>query len=102
MTEQAGPDRTGPAILDIGQGIGALLLHAPAFLKGREIEISLVDDASRRVHTAVLEREWGGRRTHTAIFARLKAGDYVVWGLDGQARSRVAIVDGGVTELDWR
>ena len=45
-----------------------------------------------------------GARTqlNTAIFARLAAGHYIVWGADGQARSRVAIVDGGVTELDWR
>jgi hypothetical protein len=102
VTEQAGPDRTGPAILDIGQGIGALLLHAPADLRGVEIEVSPVDDPAQRVHTEVLRREWGGRRTHTAIFARLAPGDYVVWAPDGRPRSQVVIGDGSVTEIDWR
>ena len=102
MTDPAGPDRTGPAILDIGPGMGALLLYAPAALQGREIEVSPVEASLQRAHTEVLERVWGGLSTHTAVFAALEPGSYVVWGVDGNARSRVTIRAGSVTELDWR
>ncbi|TMB89258.1 MAG: phospholipase [Chloroflexi bacterium] len=102
MTDQAGPDRTGPAILDIGPGVGALLLYAPPALQGRVIEVSPVNEAARRTHTEVLERVWSNLRAHTAVFAALPPGDYLVWGVDGTARSRVTITAGSVTELDWR
>jgi hypothetical protein len=102
VTDRAGPDRNGPALLNIGPGVGALLLYAPATLRGLEIEVSPVGDAQRRTHTVVRERVWGAVSAHTAVFAELSPGDYDVWGTDGAVRSHVTIVEGGVTELDWR
>ena len=41
MTETVpGPSGPGSVVLEIGEGIGALVLDAPAGLIGREIEIS--------------------------------------------------------------
>ena len=102
MTEQAGPDRNGPALLDIGRGRGALLLLCPAELMRREIEVSPVGADQQRVHTEVLRRVWGGLTAHTAVFAELSPGEYTVWGINGTPRSRVTVQEGVVTQVDWR
>jgi len=55
--EAAGPSAAGSVVLDIGAGMGALVLFAPAHLDGVEIEISAAEDqTARRTHSRVRKR----------------------------------------------
>jgi hypothetical protein len=81
--------------LDIGSGRGALVIYPSERYRGREIEISTVDESKSHTHTGVHERSTHAGPTLTAIFGSLPAGEYVVD--DGEAT--VMIADGEVTEL---
>jgi hypothetical protein len=88
-------------VLEIGEHLGALIVHADAALHGTEIEISPSDDDFARSHKDVLEREIDGRPAFTAVFDQLPAGTYTLW-RNGAARARdVTIAGGVVAELDW-
>jgi hypothetical protein len=89
-------------VLEIGDGVGALIIHAPPAMHGIEIEISPAEQDSRRSHKEVLERRTTDGPAFTAVFDGLAAGTYTLW-LQGQARTRgVRINDGAIVELDWR
>ena len=94
--------RTTPALLDIGQDIGALVLYTGAELRGREIEVSPTGDDTNRVHTAIHERRVNGRTIFAGIYLALREGDYTIWGESGQPAGRVTIVGGKVAAVDWR
>jgi hypothetical protein len=97
-------DRPHPefVVLDIGDGVGALIVHADPRLHGVEVEISPAGDDGRRSHKEVLERRLGDRPAFTAVFDGLPAGRYTLW-VDDEARARnVSIDDGAIAELDWR
>jgi hypothetical protein len=88
-------------ILDIGQGLGALIVHTDAEMVGVEVEISAAGQDDRRSHKEVLEREIGGRPAYTAVFDKVGAGSYTLW-VDDVARERdVQIGSGAVAQLDW-
>ena len=63
MTEPAaGPSGPGTVVLELGAGIGALILYTPADLDGAEIEISRDDDpGARRTHSQVRQRHMADR-----------------------------------------
>jgi hypothetical protein len=88
--------------LDIGDGRGALVLYPGERFRGREIEISPVDDSRPRVHTGVHERATHARSLLTAIFGSLPAGDYVVWEDAVTAGPVVTVPDAGVAEVTLR
>jgi hypothetical protein len=72
---------TETVVLDIGEDIGALVLYTPADLFGHEIEVSPLGppgSATRRTHSAVLERSCNGRVFYAAVYPELRAGDYQV------------------------
>jgi hypothetical protein len=98
----AGPDTTGPAVLDIGPGAGALIVYTGSDLRGREIEVSPVDRTALRTHTVILERTMAGRCIHAAVFVELAPGDYTLWGADPSQTCRVTIAAGEVSAVDWR
>jgi hypothetical protein len=88
-------------VLEIGEDVGALIVHANAALHGAEIEISPTGADSLRQHKEVLERRAAGGAAFTAVFDGLPAGSYTLW-LEGTARAReVAIAGGAVAQLDW-
>jgi len=88
-------------VLDIGDDIGALVLHTRAEMLGVEVEISATGQDDRRSHKDVLEREIGGRPAYTAVFDKVREGTYTLW-LDDVACQRDVVVSGGaVAELDW-
>jgi hypothetical protein len=88
-------------VLEIGEDVGALIVHAGRELHGVEIEISPAEDDGRRSHKEVLERDAGGTSAYTAVFDQLPAGVYTLWS-EGVARIRGVNVAGGqVVELDW-
>jgi hypothetical protein len=102
VTEHAGPGVTGPAVLDIGPGMGALIVYTGASWQGLEIEISPRDEPRRRTHTAVLERQMVGRTVHAAVFAELAPGAYTLWEPEPDTTHDVEIIAGQVFELDCR
>jgi hypothetical protein len=88
-------------VLEIGEDVGALIIHADAETHGLEIEISPADDDEHRSHKEVLERDAGGRPAYTAVFDQLPAGTYTLWS-EGVARLRGVNVAGGqIVELNW-
>jgi hypothetical protein len=88
--------------LDIGDDIGALIVHADGHLHGVEVEISRAREDERRSHREVLERSIAGRPAFTAVFDGLTAGTYTLW-IGGKARTRGVTIEGGaITQLDWR
>lgn len=55
-----------------------------------------------RTHVAVRERRGPSGVRYAAIYPGLLAGQYTIWGTDGEAVDTVSIVGGEVTQLDWR
>ncbi|WP_376795181.1 phospholipase [Thermogemmatispora sp.] len=90
-----------PVVLEIGGEIGALILYTDPELRGKEIEVSPVQEPQKRTHTAVLERRLNGKQLFAAVFAALPAGLYTLWDLAGQPAGTVAIEGGRVNEINW-
>jgi hypothetical protein len=103
MTEPLpGPSSAGSVVLDVGAGIGALVLHTPAALDGHELEISPHGDpAARRTHSQVRERRTGGDAQYAAVYPGLAAGDYTLWRDATTPAGTVTINGGHVTTYHW-
>src|SRR5919198_4754716 len=87
-------------VLEIGEGLGALIVHAGAELHGAEVEISSSGADGKRQHKEVLERKIDGEPAFTAVFDGLAADRYTLW-VAGRPRARdVAVRGGEVAELD--
>lgn len=100
-----GPSTSGSVVLELGPGIGALVLHTPPELDGAEIEISLdtppAEPASMRTHSQVRQRLTGGGTQFAAVYPGLAAGDYTIW-RDASSPAMTVTVDGGqVTTARW-
>lgn len=88
-------------VLEIGEGVGALILHTGPEMHGVEVEISPAEDDSRRSHKQVLERFIGGRPAYTAVFDQLPTGRYTLWS-DGAPRVRNVVVGAEeIAQLTW-
>ena len=88
-------------VLDIGDDIGALILHTDAEMHGVEVEISATGEDHRRSHKDVLEREINGRPAYTAVFDNIREGTYTLWVDDVACERNVVVAGGTVAELDW-
>lgn len=89
-------------VLDIGEDIGALIVHTSPDMHSVEIEISPSGQEERRTHKQVLERNMGDRPAFTAVFDGLAAGSYTLW-VDDEPRARDVEIEGGaIAQLDWR
>jgi hypothetical protein len=100
--ESAGPAPRGPAVLDIGGGTGALLVIVPAALLRTEPEVSPVDHPDARTHTGVHERSLHGETLPVALYPSLSAGLWTLWAEGPCPTITIEILDGQVTEVDWR
>ena len=92
---------TGSVVLDIGDDVGALLIHTGPDRVGEEIEVERVGDG-HRTHVAVLRRRVGATVAHAAVYGDLSNGDYAVLGAGGRVVDRVHVDGGRITVLDWR
>jgi hypothetical protein len=126
MQEPAlGPSFSGSVVLELGPGIGALLLHTPPELDGAEIEISLVDEHAhghdhegdhgqphdhdhdhdhqhgRRTHSQVRPRRTANGTSYAAVYPGLKAGKYTVWRDASRPALDVVIESSQVTIAWW-
>lgn len=93
---------TEAAVLDIGENIGALIIHCRPELRGKQIDISSQETPWQRVHTNVLERRADNRPVFAALFFSLLAGNYLIWGNKTEPVGEVAITGGQIAEIDWR
>jgi hypothetical protein len=98
----AGPSGPGTVVMELGAGIGALVLYTPAGLDGLEIEISRDDDpADPRTHSRVRARHLGRVTQYAAVYPDLAAGRYTIWRDEHQPASAVTITGGQVTSCEW-
>jgi hypothetical protein len=103
MREGDRPQRPSEGILlDIGEGVGALVIYTKPAFGGREIEVSRTDGDGRRIHTEVLERLLNGQSVFAAVFAALPQGTYRIWREGHDPADEVSIHSGEVAERDWR
>jgi hypothetical protein len=89
-------------MLELGPGVGALVLHTGADLHGKEIEISLAGHDDERSHKQVHERPVAGRPLYGAVFDSLPAGDYTLWLDDRPLRRYVAVTGAAVTDISLK
>jgi hypothetical protein len=95
----------GAVVLDIGDGIGALVVLMPAALAGVEIEARPlgVPAPGHLPHVAVLARPLpGGEPVHSAVFADLPAGTYELSERpSGPVRLTATVTGGAVADAVW-
>jgi hypothetical protein len=104
MTECVpGPSGAGSVVLDLGPGIGVLVLDTPAELAGREIEVSPASGGpgAHRTHSLVRERRTGAGTSYAAVYPGLAAGDYTLWGDATTPAGTITIDSGQVTWHRW-
>jgi hypothetical protein len=88
-------------VLDIGDGVGALIVYTTGDLDGREIEVSQLG-ATARIHTVIHARDLDGRTIYAGVFPSLPEGDYILWSDDPTRNRTVTIASGVVAEVDLR
>jgi len=98
-----GPTGPGSVLLEIGDGAGALVVHAPPDTVRAEIEIRRAGCDWTGLHTAVRERRVRQQVFYAGLFASLEAGQYEIrWRDRCDARrasaQRVVVKPGEVTE----
>jgi len=86
-------------MLDLGPGVGALVLHTGADMHGMEIEISPAGSDEDRSHKQVHERPAGGRPLYAAVFDSVAAGEYTLWLGGAPLRRHVAVAGASVTDI---
>jgi hypothetical protein len=89
-------------MLDLGPGVGALVLHTGREMHGMEIEISLAGHDDQRSHKQVHKRPVVGRPLYGAVFDSLPEGDYTLWLDDQPLRRNVAVAGAAVTEISLK
>ena len=95
------PSGQGTVMLNIGAGIGALIIHTPGRLHGHEIEVSPVTDPTRRTHAAVRARLVRGGASFAVVIDSLPAGRYTVWRDPVTPMAEIDVPEGGVAEFSW-
>ena len=89
----------GSVALDLGPGVGALVVRADGAAAGEELQIQSVDCATStyRTHAVARPRRLGTSTVTAAVFPAVPAGRYAVWRTPG-AVVVVEVVGGGVME----
>jgi len=86
-------------LLDLGPGVGALILRTGADLHGAEVEISPAGRDEDRSHKQIHERPVAGRPLYGAVFDSLPAGEYTLWLDDRPLRRHVSVAGAVVTDI---
>jgi hypothetical protein len=95
------PSGQGTVTLNIGAGVGALVVHTPGSLHGHEIEVSPVGEPAARTHAAVRARYVRGGAVWSVVIDGLPAGRYVVWRDPDTPLTEVDVPSGAVAEVNW-
>ena len=113
----AGPSGPGTVVMELGAGVGALILYTPAGMDGEEIEISRDAEpgaagapgtpgapgapGSRRTHSRVRPRHMPGETRYAAVYPGLPAGRYTAWRDQLHPATAVVITGGQVSTCRW-
>lgn len=95
------PSREATVVLDIGDGVGALVVTTPPSLAGVEIEIAPRGSRSACMHTEVRERLLPEGTVYAGVFPAVGEGGYVLLDADGALRRELEIRSGRVTDVAW-
>ena len=95
------PSGQGTVVLNIGAGIGALVVYTPGRMHGREIEVSPVADPATRTHAAVRARYVRGGVCFSMVLDSLPAGRYVLWRDPVTPLAEIDVSGGAVAEFTW-
>jgi hypothetical protein len=93
------PSGQGTVLLDIGDGVGALVVHTESALNGVEIEIARRGESHQLVHTEVRERVLPEGSTYAGVFPAIADGEYTLLPVAGNPAVDLTIRSGRVTEL---
>lgn len=96
------PSGQGTVMLDIGAGVGALVIHTPGRMHGHEIEVSPVGDPANRTHAAVRARYVRGGVLWSVVIDGLAQGRYVIWQDPVTPLTEVEVAGAAVTEWEWQ
>jgi hypothetical protein len=107
--DAAGVSAPGSVVLDIGPGVGALVLHTPPDLEGAEIEISLAAHGAARTHSQVRKRVTSGKSgasadtdvSYAGVYPSLAAGSYTIWRDADTAAGVATVPEAQVTTWHW-
>jgi hypothetical protein len=94
--------RSQSVVLDLGDGIGALIVHTDPELLGVEVEISPTGADGNRQHKEVLQRTIGQATVNVLVYDNLPEGNYTLWIGEVALASNVRIESGSVAELDLK
>lgn len=86
-------------LLDLGDGVGALLVQAPEEVARHEIEICN-QLTGYRTHAIVRKRESGGPVRFIAVFPEVTPGVYEVLGTNDSVLTTVHVEEGRVTNAN--
>ena len=95
------PSREATVVLDIGAGVGALVVITPPSLAGVEVEIAPRGGSSACMHTEVRDRLLPEGTVYAGVFPAVAEGGYVLLDTDGSQRHEVEIRSGCVTDVAW-
>jgi hypothetical protein len=99
MTERSAHATQAAVVLDIGGGIGALVLYTGAEDDAAEIDISPgTDPAAARSHNQVHPRRAPAGTIYSAVYPALAAGEYTLWRDQHTPEATITIRGGHVTE----
>lgn len=96
-----GPSHDGSVVLDIGAGIGALVLHVPAELVGVEIDVVGIGPGTTSTHSLVRPRLMPDRTLYAAVYPGLPEGEYRIPTAAGFPATDVHVLGGSVAEVSW-
>ena len=95
----------GSVLLDIGDGVGAVVVDMPASMEGVEVEIRPQGPAhhhGHHPHVAVVNRPVEGGLLPSLVFPEVPEGDYGLHLKGSDVRRRtVAVAGGRVTAAQW-
>jgi len=94
------PSGQGTVLLDIGDGIGALVVHTARAMDGVEIELARRGEHHQFVHTEVRERKLPGGSRYAGVFPAVPDGEYTLLGVGGSPARDVTVRSGQVTEVN--
>jgi hypothetical protein len=97
----SGPSSAGSVVLELGPGVGVLVLRTPPELDGTEIEISLSGDPGHRNHSLVRPRHVTGGAQFAAVYPGLPPGEYTIWRDRLAPVATVTITEAVVTTCWW-
>lgn len=90
------PSWDGSVVLDIGNDVGALVLHTSVQWLNHEIDLVPDDWSLPHTHSAVRERRSSEGSTYAAVYPQLREGGYAIVG----SSQRFTIVGGRVTNIE--